>query len=102
MGLQKQLYEDGTHYINIKEAAHKNGIKYSLVYQWIQKYMQKGPQALKHKKRGPKSVNELDESNISDVEKLELELEREKRLRQQVEFELEVLKKRIIRKKTAH
>tara|TARA_Y100000588_G_C14139938_1_gene875590 strand:+ start:398 stop:1102 length:705 start_codon:yes stop_codon:yes gene_type:complete len=80
--------------MNYKEAAHKNGIKYSLVYQWVQKYMQKGPEALKYKKRGPKSVNELDESNLSDVEKLKLELEREKRLRQQVEFELEVLKKK--------
>lgn len=55
--------------MNYKEAAHKNEIKYSLVYQWVQKYMDKGPEALKYRKRGPKSVNELDESNLSDVEK---------------------------------
>lgn len=80
--------------MNYKEAASNNSVKYSLVYQWVQKYIKSGAEALQHKKRGPKSKNLIDVTGLSEVEKLKLELEREKQLRKQAEFELELLKKK--------
>ncbi len=77
-----------------KEAADKYGIPYALVYKWTKAYIDKGPEALKYKKRGPKPKSEIDESKLTEVEKLKLELEREKALRKRIEFELEVLKKK--------
>jgi transposase len=82
------------HDMNYTEAAEKNGIKYALVYQWVQKYLKGGVEALRYRKRGPKSKSVVDESSLSDVEKLKLELEREKTLRKHAEFKLEVLKKK--------
>ena len=80
--------------MDYKKAAKQNGIKYALVYKWVQKYLKDGAQALRYKKRGPKSKNTVDENNLSDVEKLKLEFEREKALRKHAEFKLEVLKKK--------
>lgn len=80
--------------MNYKEAANKYGITYALVYKWTKAYIDKGPEALKYKKRGPKPKSEIDESKLTEVEKLKLELEREKELRKAREFELEVLKKK--------
>ncbi len=40
--------------MNYKEAADQYGIKYALVYHWVQKYMQDGGEALNYKKRGAK------------------------------------------------
>ncbi|MDM8534150.1 transposase [Clostridiaceae bacterium HSG29] len=80
--------------MNYKEAAAKNGVKYALIYQWVQKYIKNGADALEIKKRGPKPKNIIDENTLSDVEKLKFEIEREKVLRKRAEFELEVLKKK--------
>jgi transposase-like protein len=80
--------------MNYKDAADKYSINYALVYKWTKQYINKGPQALKYSKRGPKAKSEVDESNLSEVEKLKLELEKEKALRKRREFELEVLKKK--------
>jgi len=80
--------------MSYKDAADKYGVAYALVYRWTRAYINKGPEALKHKKRGPKPKSEIDESKLTEVEKLKLELEREKALRKRREFELEVLKKK--------
>lgn len=82
------------HDMNYKEAADKYAIKYALIYQWVKKYLKDGDEALKHKKRGPRSKAKIDESTLSEVERLKLELEREKVLREKAEFRLELLKKK--------
>jgi len=82
------------HDMNYKEAADKNTIKYALIYQWVQKYLNDGEEGLKHKKRGPKSKVKIDERALSEVERLKLELEREKALRERAEFRLELFKKK--------
>lgn len=80
--------------MNYKEAASKNCIRYGLVYQWVQKYMAEGPEALIHKKRGPKHKDTVDGSTLSEVEKLRLELAKEKALRERAELRAEILKKK--------
>jgi transposase-like protein len=82
------------HNMSYKDAADKYSITYALVYKWTRDYINKGPEALKYQKRGPKSKSEIDENNLTEVEKLKLELEKEKALRKRREFELEVLKKK--------
>jgi len=80
--------------MNYKDAADKYSITYALVYKWTKQYIDKGEEGLKYNKRGPKAKSEVNESNLSEVEKLKLELEKEKALRKRREFELEVLKKK--------
>ncbi|MBZ2176068.1 transposase, partial [Schnuerera sp. xch1] len=80
--------------MSYKGAADKYSITYALVYKWTRAYIDKGPEALKYQKRGPKPKSEIDDSNLTEVEKLKLELEKEKALRKRREFELEVLKKK--------
>ncbi|QRN84796.1 transposase [Clostridia bacterium] len=80
--------------MNYKEAASIYAVKYSLVYSWVQKYLKDGVSGLEHKKRGPKPKSKLDESSMSETEKLKYELEREKALRKKAEFRLELLKKK--------
>ncbi len=80
--------------MSYKDAADKYSVTYALVYKWTKQYIDKGPEALKYSKRGPKAKSEVDESNLSEVEKLKSELEKEKALRKRREFELEVLKKK--------
>jgi len=77
--------------MSYKDAADKYSVTYALVYKWTKQYIDKGPEALKYSKRGPKAKSEVDESNLSEVEKLKSELEKEKALRKRREFELEVL-----------
>lgn len=77
-----------------KDAAHKYSVTYALVYKWTKVYLKEGPEALRYKKRGPRLKSTVDESKLSEVDKLKLELEREKTLRKRREFELEVLKKK--------
>lgn len=50
--------------------------------------------SLKYEKRGPKKKSEINESNLTEIDRLKLELEKEKALRKRREFELEVLKKK--------
>jgi len=80
--------------MSYKNAADKYSITYALVYKWTRAYIDKGPEALKYQKRGPKPKSEIDENNLTEMEKLKLELEKEKALRKRREFELEVLKKK--------
>lgn len=80
--------------MNYKEAADKNGIKYALIYQWVKKYLKDGSDGLKYKNRGPKKKGAIDESLLSEVERLKLELGREKALRERAEFRLELYKKK--------
>lgn len=80
--------------MSYKDGADKYAITYALVYKWTRAYINKGPEALKYQKRGPKPKSEIDESNLTEVEKLKLELEKEKALRKRREFEIEVLKKK--------
>jgi len=80
--------------MNYKDAADKYSINYALVYRWTKAYMSKGEESLKYKKRGPKPKFEIDESNLTEIQKLKLELKREKALRKRRELELEVLKKK--------
>src|SRR5660397_158181 len=87
--------------MSYKDAADKYSITYALVYKWTKQYLDKGPEALKYNKRGPKAKSEIDESKLSEVEKLKLELEKENALRKRREFELEVLKKRRTGKRTS-
>lgn len=77
-----------------KKAADKYLIPYALVYKWTKTYIDKCPEALKYQKRGPKSKSNIDKSNLTEVEILKLELEKETALRKRREFELEVLKKK--------
>ncbi|NLJ59165.1 MAG: transposase [Tissierellia bacterium] len=77
-----------------KYAADKYSITYALVYKWTRSYIDRGPEALKHQKRGPKPKSEIDENSLTEVEKLKLELEKERALRKRRELELEVLKKK--------
>jgi len=80
--------------MSYKDAADKYGITYALVYKWTKAYIEKGPEALKYQKRGPKPKSEIDERKLTEVEKLKLELEKERALRKRRELELEVLKKK--------
>lgn len=80
--------------MSYKDAADKFSITYALVYKWTRSYIDKGPEALKYQNRGPKPKSVIDESNLTEIEKLKLELEKEKALRKRKEFELEVLKKK--------
>lgn len=80
--------------MNYKDAASKFTIKYALIYKWTKTYLKEGEEGLKYKKRGPKAKLLIDEDSLTEIEKLKLELEREKALRKRREFELEVLKKK--------
>lgn len=80
--------------MSYKGAADKFDITYALVYKWTRAYLDKGKEGIKYQKRGPKPKSEVDESNLTEVEKLKLELERERALRKRRELELEVLKKK--------
>jgi transposase-like protein len=80
--------------MNYKEAAYKYAVKYAVIYQWVLKYLKEGKEALSYKKRGPKEKTITEESPLSDIDRLKIELEREKALRKRAEFSLEVLKKK--------
>jgi len=80
--------------VNYKEAADKFGVKYAIVYQWVKKYLDDGSNALECKKRGPKAKIQVNESELDDIDRLKLQLERETELRKRAEFKLEVLKKK--------
>ena len=80
--------------MNYKEAADKNAVRYALIYQWVQKYLKNGEEGLKYRKRGPQGKAKIDENTLSETERLKLELEREKALRERAEFRLELFKKK--------
>ncbi|WP_432400850.1 transposase [Wukongibacter sp. M2B1] len=80
--------------MNYKEAASKFAINYANVYKWTKAYLKGGVEALEYKKRGPKHKNSVYEVSLTEIERLKLELEKERALRKRREFELEVLKKK--------
>jgi len=80
--------------MDYKEAVNLNGIKYALVYQWVQKYISDGPDALRPKKRGPNKKHLITEDSLSEIDKLKLELEHERQLRERAELRLEIHKKK--------
>jgi transposase len=80
--------------MSYKNAADKYSITYALVYKWTRDYIDKGPEALNYQKRGRKLKSEIDESSLTEVERLKIELEKERAIRKRREFELEVLKKK--------
>jgi len=80
--------------MSYKNAADKYSITYALVYKWTRAYIDKGAEALEYRKRGPRTKSEIDVSNLTEIERLKLELEKEVALRKKREFELEVLKKK--------
>lgn len=79
---------------NYKDAAEKYGVKYAAIYQWVSKYRNGKESSLEYKKRGPKGNRKIDESELDDIGKLKIELERERILRKQAEFRLELHKKK--------
>lgn len=80
--------------MNYKEAANKFVNSYANIYKWTKTYISVGSEALIDKKRGPKNKSIVDEDSLSEIDKLKLELDRERALRKRREFELEVLKKK--------
>lgn len=80
--------------MNYKSAADMYSISYARVYKWTNTYINEGKEALKSGKTGPKLGSKIDKRNLTEVEKLKLELNEEKALRKKREFELEVLKKK--------
>jgi len=80
--------------LNYKVAAEKFGVKYAAIYQWVRKYQKDDEASLEYKKRGPKGNSEFNKSDLDDIGKLKMELERERTLRKQAEFRLELLKKK--------
>lgn len=83
-----------TNNFNYKDAAEKYCVKYASIYQWVQKYLKDKEASLEYKKRGPKESVKLNESELDEIAKLKLELERERIRREQAEFRLELLKKK--------
>lgn len=79
---------------NYNKAAEKYKLNYALVYKWTQTFLKEGEEGLRYKKRGPKFKTEIDESKLTDTEKLKHELEKEKEIRKRLELELEILKKK--------
>jgi transposase len=76
--------------MSYKEAANN----YANIYKWTKTYVTDGVNALKNEKRGPKHKAFVDENSLSEIDKLKLELKRERTLRKKIKFELEVLKKK--------
>lgn len=79
--------------LNYKEASEIYGVKYASIYTWVQKYLVDNT-SLEYKKRGPRGNVKIDESELDEIERLQMELERERIRREQAEFRLELLKKK--------
>ncbi len=83
-----------------KEVADKYSLKYARVYDWVNKYLKLGEDALKDSKKGPKPKKDKE---LSENEKLRKELEKEKELRKLLELKIKLLKeKEEIKKKLYH
>lgn len=78
---------------NYKQAAEKYLLPYSLVYQWTQKYLERGEDSLKHQKKGPKP-KDLIQYDLSEKDKLLRENELLRRQLEYVKLENQVLKKK--------
>lgn len=74
-----------------KMAADKYRVPYSLVYQWVHRYLKEGNVGLGYSKKGPHKKVIVP---ASDQERLQLENERLKRELERKELEIEILKKK--------
>lgn len=76
---------------NYKMAADKFNVPYSLVYQWVRRYLKEGGAALGYSKKGPHQKVIVP---TTDQERLQMENESLKRELERKELEIEILKKK--------
>ncbi|MFA6611817.1 MAG: helix-turn-helix domain-containing protein [Bacilli bacterium] len=76
---------------NYKMTSEKYSIPYSLVYQWVQRYLKEGTTGLGYSKKGPHKKIVLP---TSDQERLQMENDRLKRELERKKLEIEILKKK--------
>lgn len=81
---------------NYKEAASKYNVPYYQVFNWVKKYKATGEISFQDKRGRPssKSIKEL-----TEVERLQIELEKQKRINERLELANEILKKNLQIKK---
>ncbi len=84
-------------------AAAKFQVKYATLYAWTHRFLQEGEAGL-DRKRGRKPKEPVDLSSLSEVERLKLELEEQKRLNYRLDLENRLLKKKeeILRQMRSH
>mgnify|MGYP001225552256 CR=1 FL=1 len=80
--------------MNYKGAAEKYSVTYASVYRWTNAYINSGTEGLKHKKRGPKPKSDININDLTEVERLKFELDKERALRKRRDLEIEILKKK--------
>ena len=74
-----------------KGAADKYSVPYANVHLWVKKYLKDGDSGLKDRRGRPSSI--VEEKNLSEVERLQIELEVEKAKNERLERALVALKK---------
>lgn len=80
-----------------KGAADRYTVPYHDVYNWVRKYLKTGEESVKDNRgRPPKNKPEVE---LSEEDKLKIELEKQKRINDRLALEIEILKKNIEIKK---
>lgn len=73
-----------------KGAAVKYKVPYHQVFNWVKKYKESGEESFKERRGRPKTkVNQ----ELTEVERLQIELEKEKKTNERLKLEIEILKK---------
>ncbi len=80
--------------MNYKLAAEHYQVPYHQVFNWVKKYLSEGEEALEFKKRGRRAVQKIQPQELSEVERLQLQLEQEIKRRKLAELKLEIHKKK--------
>ena len=75
-----------------KGAADKYAVPYTNVYQWVKKYLENGESGLKDRRGRPSSIEGRE--SLSEIEKLQIELEAEKAKNERLERTIVALKKK--------
>ncbi|MDE6656690.1 MAG: helix-turn-helix domain-containing protein [Anaeroplasmataceae bacterium] len=75
-----------------KGAADKYAVPYTNVYQWVKKYLEQGESGLNDRRGRPSSIE--GKESLSEVEKLQIELEAEKAKNERLERTIVALKKK--------
>lgn len=75
-----------------KGTADKYAVPYANVYRWVKKYLENGESGLHDRRGRPSSVEEKE--SLSEVEKLQIELEAEKAKNERLERTIVALKKK--------
>ncbi|MDE7106140.1 MAG: helix-turn-helix domain-containing protein [Anaeroplasmataceae bacterium] len=75
-----------------KGAADKYAVPYTNVYQWVKKYLEQGEDGLNDRRGRPSSIE--GKESLSEVEKLQIELEAEKAKNERLERTIVALKKK--------